>query len=122
MRYKFEGKCTQEGNRHFIEIPFNVWEVCEQKGNIPVEVTIEQISFECKLIPKGQGWYYIPLIKKYLTQLPEKTAIRLPLAFSINYRESIMIVPTPLQFGRLIRSILFCSLTMDYADKLASQC
>lgn len=74
MRYKFEGKCTQEGNRHFIDIPFNVWEVCEQKGNIPVEVTIEQISFECKLIPKGQEGYYVPLTKKNLTQLPEKSS------------------------------------------------
>lgn len=74
MRYEFEGKYIQEGNRHFIEIPFNIWHICEQKGNIPVEVAIEQISFECKLIPKGQGMYYIPLAKKYLTQLPAKSS------------------------------------------------
>lgn len=70
MLYEFEGHCLQEGNRHFIKIPFNVWEVCEIKGNIPVKVAIEEITFECKLIPKGHGEYYIPIAKKYYQQLP----------------------------------------------------
>lgn len=74
MLYTFEGSYLKEGNRHFIKIPFNVWDICEQKGNIPVKATIEQITFECKLIPKGQGDYYIPIAKKNLEQLPVKSS------------------------------------------------
>lgn len=69
MVYSFEGICFKEGNRQFIKIPFNVWDICEQKGNIPVKVTIQSNAFECKLIPKGEGVYYIPVTKKYFEQL-----------------------------------------------------
>jgi hypothetical protein len=54
----------KESNRVFIKIPFNVWEKCGQKGLIPVEVEVLGINFECKLVPKGNGIYYIPVIKE----------------------------------------------------------
>ncbi len=61
MSYSFKSDCYREGNRIFIKIPFNVWEVCGEKGNIPVKVVIDDIVFECKLIPKGNGEYVIPV-------------------------------------------------------------
>lgn len=117
MRYEFEGKCIQEGNRHFIEIPFNVWEVCEQKGNIPVEVTIEQISFECKLIPKGQGRYYIPVTKKYLTRLPEKSSYST--TFSILNQLSRINHDSP--YSTPIRMIDSINLVLQPEDGLCGQ-
>lgn len=63
MEYKFRGKLFKEGVRTFISIPFNVWDVCVQKGLIPVKVSIEELAFECKLVPKGNGNYYIPITK-----------------------------------------------------------
>lgn len=66
MEYKFNGEIFKEGQRNFISIPFNVWEECGQKGNIPVRVTIENFTFECKLVPKGNGLYYIPVSKTVL--------------------------------------------------------
>lgn len=69
MDYKFNGKIFLEGNKAFAEIPFNVWEECNQKGNIPVKVCIEKLEFECKLVPKGKGNYYIPVKKEYVEEL-----------------------------------------------------
>jgi hypothetical protein len=66
MKYRFRGDLLKEGTRTFISIPFNVWEVLGQKGLIPVKVTINKFSFECKLVPKGNGNYYIPIVKDVL--------------------------------------------------------
>lgn len=63
MEYKFIGEIFEEGKRLFIKVPFNVWEVCEKKGNIPAKVVINDFDYECKLIPKGNGTYYIPVTK-----------------------------------------------------------
>ncbi|MTI47137.1 DUF1905 domain-containing protein [Sporosalibacterium faouarense] len=69
MKYNFAGELLKEGKRTFIPIPFNVWEECNQKGMLPVVVTINNITFECKLTPKGKGYYYIPINKGIISQL-----------------------------------------------------
>lgn len=69
MTYGFSAVIHAEGTRTFIEIPFNVWEETSLKGNIPCRVNIEGQTFECKLIPKGNGRYYIPVSKTYLANL-----------------------------------------------------
>lgn len=69
MIYKFNGEIFEDGNRLFIRIPFNVWDECSQKGNIPVKVTIDDFSCECKLVPKGNGIYYIPIKKSDLKKI-----------------------------------------------------
>lgn len=73
MVYKFSALIYVEGGRAFAEIPFNVWEETGLKGNIPCRVSILDLSFECKLIPKGSGRYLIPISKKTLSALaPEE--------------------------------------------------
>ncbi|MGM9873935.1 MAG: DUF1905 domain-containing protein, partial [Bacilli bacterium] len=69
MIYRFRTFLYIEGSRAFIKIPFNVWEKTGLKGNIPCVVSILDISFECKLIPKGDGKYLIPITKKTLSPL-----------------------------------------------------
>lgn len=66
--YSFPGKLLQEGNRFYIPIPFNVWETCKRKGILPVQVNIQTCTFACKLIPKGNGIYYIPIKKSNVTK------------------------------------------------------
>ncbi|MCT4562793.1 MAG: DUF1905 domain-containing protein [Maledivibacter sp.] len=61
MKYQFIGYLLKAGTRTFIAIPFNVWEVCNKKGNLPVKVTVNGKNFECKLLPRGNGNYYIPI-------------------------------------------------------------
>lgn len=69
MNYSFKSNYYKEGNRIFIKIPFNVWEVCGKKGNLPVKAVIEDTAFECKLIPKGNGEYVIPVNKDVFDKL-----------------------------------------------------
>ncbi|MDP4091463.1 MAG: DUF1905 domain-containing protein [Bacillota bacterium] len=69
MNYKFIGEIYKAGQRSFIKIPFNVWEECGRKGNIPVKVAIKDISYECKFVPKGNGIYYIPVLKSDLEKI-----------------------------------------------------
>lgn len=63
MEYRFDGIIQQSGNRSFIPIPFNVWDRLNQKGNIPCRIDVSDSSFECKLVPKGNGVYWIPVPK-----------------------------------------------------------
>lgn len=69
MRYQFIGDIFKEGVRTFILVPFNVWETCNQKGMVPVKVTVNDTTFECKLLPKGNGSYYIPISKTILNKI-----------------------------------------------------
>lgn len=69
MIYTYNASIYIEGSRAFIRVPFNVWEETGLKGNIPCRVAIENHSFECKLIPKGNGNYLIPVPKKKMTVL-----------------------------------------------------
>ena len=69
MKYSFEGLIKTEGNRCYMEIPFNVWEETGLKGNIPAKVTTNGIEFECKLVPKGKGQYWIPVPKSLAIEL-----------------------------------------------------
>lgn len=69
MIYSFNSSFFKEGNRTFISIPFNVWETCKVKGMIPVKVIINDVSFQCKLMPKGKGVYYIPIVKSVLNKI-----------------------------------------------------
>lgn len=80
MEYGFKGTILKEGIRTFIVIPFNVWEVCGQEGMIPVKVIIDNIDFECKLVPKGGGNYYIPIAKSILK------AIENPAEFEVSFK------------------------------------
>lgn len=69
MKHSFKAVLFEVSNRTYIEIPFNVWEECGQKGLISVEVMLDGVSFECKLIPKGNGVYYIPVTKTVLNKI-----------------------------------------------------
>ena len=71
MQYTFEGKKIVDGNRTFLDIPFNVWDITGCTGNIPVKVDADGILFECKVIPKGNGRYYIPVKKAIAGKLKE---------------------------------------------------
>lgn len=69
MEYSFKSSYYYEGNRIFIKVPFNVWDTCGKKGNIPIKVFIENVTFECKLITKGNGDYVLPVNKDIFKQL-----------------------------------------------------
>ncbi len=77
MNYKFSEKIFFGGQKAYVEIPFNVWAECGQKGNIPVKVSIKDFNFECKLVPKGKGIYYIPVKKEFLKEIDTKEELEI---------------------------------------------
>lgn len=81
MNHQFKTVCLKDGNRFFLPVPFDVWMVTGKKGNIPARVLIDANSFECKLIPKGQGKYYIPIAKEHIQQMNEQEEVLVTLEF-----------------------------------------
>ncbi len=69
MIYSFKETLLNENNRGFFKIPFNVWETCRKKGLVPVEVEVLGRVYECRLVPKGNGMYYIPVPKKVCSNI-----------------------------------------------------
>ena len=61
MRYFFNGKIEKEGAIYTIRIPFNVWEVCRQRGEIEGELVLDNKIVECTLLPETKGIYKIHL-------------------------------------------------------------
>ena len=61
MRYFFSGKIEKEGDIYTIRIPFNVWEVCRQRGEIEGELVLDNKIVECTLLPEAKGIYKIHL-------------------------------------------------------------
>lgn len=59
MRYFFESKIEKTEKGYMMHVPFNVWEVCKQRGVIKGEVILDNKSLECELLPKEKGNYEI---------------------------------------------------------------
>ena len=64
MIFRFENRITEENGVKQIEIPFNVWEVCEQTGVVPVEVCVDGKTYICDLVSHGKGNFSIPVPKE----------------------------------------------------------
>lgn len=58
-----------EKGRVFVELPFNVWEVFNKKGAMRVDVSLNQMKYECSLIPRGKGIYLLPIKKPIIKKL-----------------------------------------------------
>ncbi len=61
MKYSYKGKINQDEIGFFIDIPFNIWEICEKEGNVPAKVKVGSTGFVCNLFPLGKGFYRIPV-------------------------------------------------------------
>lgn len=86
MEYKFEQKVSMDGNKGYMEIPFNVWEICKKEGDVPAKVTIDKTSFACNLEPKGNGYYNIPISDEVIHQFKE--GVVYPVTFFIMVRSA----------------------------------
>ena len=69
MKYTFYKEIEKGENGSFIEIPFNVWEICQREGEVPVKVKVGDTIFVCNLEPRGGGYYNIPVKVEIMEQL-----------------------------------------------------
>ena len=89
MKYEFEGTVEFRENENTIAVPFNVWEVCEKVGDAPVRVCFDDVCFICELVPRGQGYYDIPVSQEILAKV----------TLGKKYRMSIEIVGNVVAIG-----------------------
>lgn len=70
---KFKAEMIASGSRFFVELPFNVWEKWNQKGQILTKGVLsankKDEEFQCRIIPKGKGVYYLPITAALLKKL-----------------------------------------------------
>lgn len=59
MRYYFGSTIKLKENGGFIDIPFNIWEVCKQREVIKADIVIDNEIIECELLPIDKGDYVI---------------------------------------------------------------
>lgn len=69
MNYQFWQRIRAQGKSSYLEIPFNVWQVCRQSGSIPVRITLDNCKFETQAVSMGKGLYRIPIRQVILSQL-----------------------------------------------------
>jgi hypothetical protein len=77
MEFQFISSCQKDGNKTFVSIPFNMWDTCCKKGLIPAKAVINDTTFECKLIPKGNGKYVLPINKAVYSKLSSEFEVRI---------------------------------------------
>lgn len=76
MRYFFNGKIEKsaEDEFYYINIPFNVWEVCKQRDVIKADLLMDNKFIYVHLIPVEKGNYKIQLTEEHVTGMDiEKT-------------------------------------------------
>ena len=78
------------GDRIYIEVPFNVWEVFHQKGRVPVAGTINGFSFSSSLIPRGNGNYIMLVSNKILKTLDTNPSGVVQVVMGLNLTEKVM--------------------------------
>ncbi len=61
MKYSYEGRLEKDEIGSYVDIPFNIWEICERQGSVPAKVRIGEVIFVCNLYPKEKGFYRIPI-------------------------------------------------------------
>lgn len=116
MEYKFEQKVCARNNEGYMEIPFNVWEICKKEGDVPAKVTIDKTSFVCNLEPKGNGYYVIPISEKVMQQFQED--VYYPVTFFIMVRSA---AHSPYSTTNPIREIDGIEILLQPYDGLCGQ-
>lgn len=58
----------KDNSRIFVELPFNVWELFNRKGAMRVKGSVNDLAYECALIPRGNGVYLFPINKKIIKE------------------------------------------------------
>ena len=69
MKYSYTGKLVKDEIGYFVDIPFNIWEICEKEGNVPAKVKLDDAIFVCNLFPLGKGFYRIPVQPELASKL-----------------------------------------------------
>ena len=116
MKYTFDGSLEKAESGYFVDIPFNVWEICEREGNVPAKVKLNGATFVCNLAPQGRGYYKIPVPKDFALSLKEESACHI--TFRITKSE---VEDSPYSTANPIRKIDSIDVVRQPQDGLCGQ-
>ena len=84
MKYTFEKEIEKSERGAFIDIPFNVWEICKREGEVPAKVRVGETLFVCNLEPKKNGYYNIPVQPEIMEKLSYDKKYRISFRITKN--------------------------------------
>lgn len=117
MKYQFKAPVLCEDGKRKINIPFNVWEVCDSQGTLSAEGKIDGAPFLCHLEPLGKGLYNIPVPDT----IPETGDTEVTVRFQILERVSHMNGRSPYSIQNPIRKVDSMKLITQPNDGLCGQ-
>ncbi len=118
MDYRFKASVSEYEKKKVIAIPFNVWEVCDTKGTLSVNVRVGKDKFSCDLQPKGNGVYNIPVTEEFADKYKESV---FEVLFTITNQEMNMYGNSPYSKEHPIRRIDSMKLVTQPFDGLCGQ-
>ncbi len=119
MYYQFTGNIEGDRGAYFINVPFNVWEVCDTQGALMVEGEIEGKPFACELDPLGKGMYRIPVEDAVKDEAGQDG--RLGIRFHIKNRKAYIGGDSPYSLDAPIRKVDSMKLITQPNDGLCGQ-
>ena len=119
MRYFFNGKLEKAGEIYSINVPFNVWEVCDKRDKIAAEIVLDNLIIECELLPEKRGKYKILLSAEDVAHVD----IDLEHKILMHIRESLIQLNknSPYSVTNPIREIDSMEVIIQPVDGLCSQ-
>lgn len=118
MKFHFSGQILSENGELKINIPFNVWEVCDSQGVLMISVNAMGLSWECTLTPLGKGYYTIPVTEQ---QAEGHMGETFPVVFEILNRSPHYRGDSPYSAAQPIRKIDSVKLITQPNDGLCGQ-
>ena len=119
MRFLFNGQVEKCDSTFMINIPFNVWEVCQKRDIIEADIVLNNKTIECELIPLNNGKYIIHLTEEDVSHID----INIEHKILLQIHKSLMKIDkdSPYSIENPIRKIDGIELINQPVDGLCSQ-
>ena len=120
MFYQFIGSVGSGDNGRFIDVPFNVWEVCDTQGTLHISGTADGKEFSCDLSPLGKGMYRI-LVTDSVAEAIGDAESGIDIRFQIDNRKAYIGGDSPYSLEAPIRRVDSMKLITQPNDGLCGQ-
>ena len=119
MRYYFDCKIEAKENGGFVQIPFNIWEVCKQREVIQADVVLDNRIIAREFLPVEKGNYMIHLKNEDL----EGVDLSAPHKLLLHVSGSLIRMDqhSPYSFENPIREIDGIDIILQPSDGLCGQ-
>lgn len=118
MKYSFSAEVAKKDTGYAINVPFNVWEVAQQRDEMTAELIIEGSTVDCTLIPVEKGKYEIDIQDAEDLELQENTRYGMILRVPSTL---VFLENSPYSYANPVRKIDAIDLRLQSGDGLCGQ-